>query len=52
LHTYQKSVVVCHGNAEEIFDFWMNQYDIQTVFSYRESGIDLSYQRDKVLKNQ
>ena len=52
LHTYQKSVVVCHGNGEEIFDYWMNQFDVHTVFSYRESGIDLSYQRDKALKKQ
>jgi deoxyribodipyrimidine photo-lyase len=51
LQTYQKSVVVCHGNAEEIFAYWINQYDIQNVFSYRESGVELSYLRDKALKN-
>ena len=50
LQTYQKSVVVCHGNAQEVFAYWMNQFDIQTVFSYRESGVELSYQRDKALK--
>jgi len=50
LNIFQKSVVVCHGNADDIFAYWMNQYNIQTVFSYRESGIELSYQRDKKLK--
>jgi len=52
LQTHQKSVIVCHGNAEEIFDYWINQYTINTVFSYRESGIELSYQRDKILKKR
>jgi deoxyribodipyrimidine photo-lyase len=52
LNVFQKTVVVCHGNADEIFAYWSNQYHIHTVFSYRESGIDLTYQRDKVLKKQ
>ena len=52
LNAYQKSVVVCHGNADDIFTYWSNQYEIHTVFSYRESGINLTYQRDKVLKKQ
>lgn len=52
LHPYQKSIVVCHGDAAAIFDYWINQYNIHTVFSYRESGVDLTYQRDKVLKKK
>lgn len=49
LHPYKKSVVICHGNAEEIFAYWIDKYNVQSVFSYRESGIELSYQRDKQL---
>ena len=43
-------ITVCHNEAEFVFEKLMDKFDIQTVFSYEEIGINLTYDRDKRLK--
>ena len=50
LKPYQKAVQLAYAEADEVFEHLARQFDIRTVFSYQESGIDLSFKRDKRLK--
>ena len=45
-----QSVTECHGEAIEIFTYFTSNYSVQNVFSYRESGIKLTWKRDKAIK--
>lgn len=36
-----------HEDAERVFEYLQSLYDIRQLFSYQESGIPLSWQRDK-----
>lgn len=47
----QKSVTICYGEAEDVFTEIIQQFDVQTVYSYQESGIELTWKRDKQVKN-
>lgn len=42
-----RQVHVFHSDAYAVFDWITNQFDIQKVFSYQESGIELTWERDK-----
>lgn len=46
---YGLEIVVMYAEAIEAFSFIHSQYQIRNVFSYEESGIGLTYQRDKKL---
>lgn len=49
---WQKKVVsVLYGDAENIFRTLIKEYKIQSVFSYQESGIPITFERDKRCKN-
>ncbi|MFM9007477.1 MAG: deoxyribodipyrimidine photo-lyase/cryptochrome family protein [Bacteroidota bacterium] len=39
-------VVMAYADAEDVFEFLTLHYSVDTVFSYRESGIQASYDRD------
>ena len=43
-------VLECYGEAEEIFNHFTKQYSVKNVFSYRESGINETWKRDKTVK--
>ena len=43
-------IVVCHNEAGLVFEKLQENYHINTVFSYEEIGINLTYARDKRLK--
>jgi deoxyribodipyrimidine photo-lyase len=45
-----KKVVCCYGNALRVFQLIVNQFNIKNVFSYQESGIQVTWERDKKLK--
>lgn len=45
-----KSVIVFYAEALETFEFLSNHFNIQQVFSYQESGLKITYDRDKKLK--
>ena len=44
-----KSIILFHAEAMDVFNFLHQKFDIQKVFSYQESGIQLTYQRDILL---
>ena len=43
-------IVVCHNEAGIVFEKLQENYHINTVYSYEEIGINLTYARDKRLK--
>jgi deoxyribodipyrimidine photo-lyase len=47
LAPFNRSVDIFYGTATDIFDFLAVSFDIQHIFSYRESGTQNSWQRDK-----
>jgi deoxyribodipyrimidine photo-lyase len=44
-----RQVDVFWGEAEAVFSTLFNAYDITRVFSYEESGIEMSFRRDKAI---
>lgn len=45
-----KTVYIAHTEAETFFQFLAEEFTIQTVWSYQESGIQLTFDRDLRLK--
>ena len=56
LEPYNKTLSVFYGDSLDIFKFLTKQYDVENLFSYQESGIQKSWDRDigvsKFLKNK
>lgn len=44
---FNRSINLFYGEAIEVFEYLKASFDIQNIFSYRESGTQLSWQRDK-----
>ncbi len=49
LAKYNKKVNVFYGEALEVFEFLNEKLKIEKVFSYQESGVELTWNRDKKL---
>lgn len=49
LAKYGQQLFVLYGNANEIFSYVFKSFKVQTLNSYRESGIEISYLRDKAI---
>lgn len=49
LAKYGQQLFVLYGNANEIFSYVFKAFKVQTLNSYRESGIEISYLRDKTI---
>lgn len=47
---YKRKVDVFYGEAEDVFNFLVNKYYIQSMFSYQESGTMTTWKRDKRVK--
>jgi len=47
---WNKEVVVFYAEAEEVFSFLSAHFEIDTVFSYRESGTQRTFDRDLRMK--
>ncbi|MCB0839664.1 MAG: deoxyribodipyrimidine photo-lyase, partial [Bacteroidetes bacterium] len=45
-----REVWMGYKNATDVFDYLCENYQVQTVFSYQESGIQLTYDRDKAVR--
>jgi deoxyribodipyrimidine photo-lyase len=45
-----KQLSIAYGEADQIFSEIINQYEITKVFSHEETGLKLTYERDKKLK--
>lgn len=50
LASVNRRVEIFYGNAVEVFKLIALQENIDTVFSYQESGIQLTWKRDKKIK--
>lgn len=50
LAPFGKQVNIFHAEAEPIFEFLSNVFQVKNVFSYQESGIQLTFERDKQMK--
>lgn len=51
LQKYNASIHIFQGEATYIFDKLSEFYDIQTVFSYEETGNHITYNRDKLINS-
>ncbi len=47
LSPYQRKVTIFHSEAIAVFTYLHDHYDIKALFSFRESGIQNTWQRDK-----
>ena len=47
LGTFNRSVEIFYGEASVIFEYLMKNFTVETIFSYRESGTQSTWQRDK-----
>jgi deoxyribodipyrimidine photo-lyase len=50
LAQFNRGVDVFYGEAIDVFKYLNENFDIKNIFSFRESGIQISYDRDKNLK--
>jgi len=50
LNKYNKKVEVFYAEATEVFELIATQYNINSVFSYQETGVNITFQRDKQMK--
>ena len=46
-----KQISIAYGDADQIFSEIINQYEVKNIFSHEETGLKLTYERDKKLKN-
>lgn len=44
-----RRIVIFHQKAENVFNFLINQFNVRNVFSYQESGIRITWERDKIV---
>ena len=44
-----KQLSIACGEADQIFSELTNQYEIKNIFSHEETGLKLTYERDKKL---
>ncbi|GAL80348.1 cryptochrome [Algibacter lectus] len=51
IETYKRRVEVFYGEALTVFQYLNNIFYIKSVFSYQESGILITWQRDKEIAN-
>lgn len=47
LESHGRKVMVCYAEALEMFAFLQEHYDLQKVFSHRESGTQITWDRDR-----
>jgi len=47
LKAYNRSIQVFYGEVTDILDYIQNKFDIKQIFSYQESGIKVTWDRDK-----
>ncbi len=50
LKKYHKEVRIFHAEAEEVFRILQQTFTIKQVFSYQESGTQITWERDKKIK--
>jgi len=51
LKPYNKKVAIFYTEANEVFEFITSIYHIKNIFSYQETGVNITFERDKKMKN-
>lgn len=51
LHSHQSEVLITQGSALDVFEKINQKHSISSVFSHQETGIAISYKRDKQLSH-
>ena len=51
LAPFNRSVAVFYGEAMDVFEYLKESFDIRGLFSYRESGTQKTWQRDKKVRS-
>ena len=51
LSSFNKEVEILYGPSLDIFKYLISQYKVENIFSYQESGIKQSWQRDIKVRN-
>ena len=47
MQSFSGDIAACHGKTREIFQSLIAEYDVKSVLSYQESGIQLTYDIDR-----
>ena len=50
LSKFNKEVQIFYGDSKDIFDQLFSSFKVNNLFSYQESGIKISWERDKAVK--
>jgi len=50
LAPFGKQVEICFADAVELFTHLADCFEVEQVFSYQESGVEASWQRDKAVR--
>ncbi len=50
LEPANQSLTICYAEAENVFQKIFDDFDVQNIWSYQESGTQLTYERDKRIK--
>ena len=50
LLVYKTAINIFYNEAINVFQWLQNEYDINTVFSYEETGNNVSFDRDKLMQ--
>ena len=49
---FNRMVITFHAEASDVFSYLCDTYDISNVFSYQESGIRMTWERDRQVAKQ
>ena len=50
LAKFNRKVEIFYGESLEVFSFLNNYFNVNSIFSYQESGIEFSWRRDKKIQ--
>lgn len=50
LEPFGKRVELCHADALDVFSHLLSCFQLEQVFSYQESGVEVTWQRDKAVR--
>ncbi|MDW3196856.1 MAG: deoxyribodipyrimidine photo-lyase [Cytophagales bacterium] len=51
LKPFNREVTICYGSINEVFGYYTDQYEVDQVFSYQESGTEFTWQQDRIAKH-
>lgn len=51
LRPFNRQVQIYHAEAVEVFSSILDQFEVRHIFSYQESGIQITYNRDKAVSS-